>query len=382
MAAVAAGALVAMGGLISIGDTATADPKQYSAVTGTGSDTTQDVVNALAGFTSGNTYTPVQSSALSGKRQIASWDATPVGTCITPKAPGATFDRPNGSSAGRRALSRSIDGATFGTAACGGLKAISGLVQFARSSAGPSGAGTDLTYVPFGRDALSFAAYRSDGGAKNLNLSAAQLTSIFSTGPTVIGGLTIIPCSIQTSSGTYAFWNTALGVTTAQMLAATSGTAGDCFATSGGTIQENDGNGLKAAGDAFGANTQVIIGFSAANFIAQSNGVVTSQLPLPLGTVDLGGIGALSNPYNGTAPALTPDVNFYASSTFGRDVYNVLPTSVVTGLGNDDQKTLFVGSGSAVCSALSTIQTFGFLGLGGSCGSTTLQGPLVSGSAP
>ena len=39
-----------------------ADPKQYSALTGYGSDTTQDVMNALAGFSNGRNFTPVQTS--------------------------------------------------------------------------------------------------------------------------------------------------------------------------------------------------------------------------------------------------------------------------------------------------------------------------------
>ncbi len=351
-------------GLVATGDPSSADPKQFSAAVGVGSDTTQDILNALAGHANSNNFTPAQSSAASGKRQIASWDA--LGTpCITPKAPGATILRPNGSTVGRRALSRAIDGGTFGDATCG-IKPVSGLVQFARSSAGPSGSGTDLTYIPFGRDALSFA-YYANGVTPVTTLTSAQLTSLFSTGPQTIGGVEIVPCSIQVGSGTFAFWNTALGVTAAQMATATT--------TCGATIQENDALGLATRGQqpAF-AGKQLVIGFSAANFISQSNGVAASQLAPG---VDLGAIDALGKPYAGVAPSTTPSATFYASTTYGRDVYNVLPSTIVDGLGNNDLKTLFVGPTSAVCAASATVNAFGFLSIAG-CGATTLRGPLVA----
>ncbi len=151
---------------------ASADPKQFSAFIGTGSDTTQDVLNALSGHLNGANFTPVQSSAGTGQRQIISFDATPPAggaqDCITTKTGAPNFNRPNGSSQGTRALSRSLDATGYGTAACGGPKNIAGLVDFARSSAGPTSgeiaAGTQLTYVPIARDALSFAYYRADGG--------------------------------------------------------------------------------------------------------------------------------------------------------------------------------------------------------------------------
>lgn len=353
-------------------DPASADPKQFTAAVGVGSDTTQDVVNAFAGFANGTNFTPVQSTDAS-RRQVVSWDAVGT-TCITPKAPGATFLRPNGSTNGRRALSRAIDGAGWGNGTdCGGNKTITGLVQFARSSAGPSGSGTNLTYLPFGRDGMSFAYYAPGVASPVTTLTSAQLNSLFTTGAQTISGVQIVPCSIQLGSGTYQFWNTALGVSAGQMASATA----SCT-PAGQEIQENDANGLKAKGDALGTGKQYIIGFSAANFISQTNGVAGSQLPAPLGTVDLGAIDALGKPYTGavTGP-IAPSSTFYASTVYGRNVYNVLPTSVATGLGNADMKSLFVGAGSAVCSATTTIQSFGFLPVA-TCGSTTLQGPLVS----
>ena len=372
-------------------DPAQADPKQFEAATGVGSDTTQDVMDAMAGFSNNISYTPIQSSAASGRRQITSYTAIrpghPTAECITPKAPGATIDRPNGSSAGRRALSRAIDGTPFGTAAACANKSVSGLIQFARSSAGPApgttcdpGVTTCLTYIPFGRDAMSYAYYARGTALGNevTNLTPAQLNTIFSTaGPHTINGIDIYGCSIQTSSGTYQFWRDAVGVTDAQMEAATQ----VCTPTTS-DLQESDGVGLKNRADATPAlaNAQVIIGYSAGNFIAQTNGVGPQQLPTPFGTVKLGQING-NLPVAGTLwnGPLTPNNTFYADATFGRNVYNVLPSNVAINAGNNDMKSLFVGASSAACVA-PMIDDFGFGAPVGGCGTTTLHGPLFSGA--
>lgn len=380
--AVAALAVVAAGAasMISGAPSAGADPKWPNALVGHGSDTTQDVMGALAGEESGIFYTPVTSSAASGAKVLNSWDAT-GSTCVTPRAPGATIQRGNGSTNGRRILSRSIDGAPWGTDPACANKAVGGLVDFARSSAGPSGTGTQLTYIPFGRDALSYG-YVANGVTPVTTLTSAQLLQIMSTdGGANVGGVQVIACGIQTGSGTFQSWNTAVGINTTQEATGT----GDCNAAGTGVYanvrcQENDGNCLKNKSDSL-PGVQVIIGFSAANYIAQNNGAVVSQLPTPPGTVRLGAIDSLGVPYTGNpGSALTASSTFYASTTFGRDVYNVVPTSKLGGLpsANADLKSMFVGPTSSVCSAVSTIQTFGFLGLGSNCGSTTLQGPLVA----
>ena len=365
-------------GMISGAPIAGADPKWPTALIGHGSDTTQDVMSALAGEESGTFYIPVSSSVGSGSQVLSSWDA--VGsTCITPKAGGATINRGNGSSNGRRILSRAIDGGLWGNASCGPAagRPTAGLVDFARSSAGPSSIGTALTYIPFGRDALSFA-YVANGVAPVTQLSFAEVTQIMQTdGGLVVDGVRIFGCGIQTGSGTFQSWNTALGMTTDNEAIGTA----DCNAAGNGQrLQESDGNGLKAKSDAI-PNAQVIVGFSAANYIAQNNGAVTSQLPSPAGTVRLGEIDALGVPYVGNPGSqLTPAATFYGSTTFGRDVYNVVSTTRLAPpeSSNAALKTMFMGPSSAVCSATNLIQTFGFLGLGGACGSTTLQGPLVA----
>lgn len=372
-------------GLLAPASPVSADPKFADALVGAGSDTTMDVMSALSGFANGNAFTPVQSSVGSGSKHIASWDsklASQTDNCIAPKLKAPTTYRPNGSSEGRRALSRAIDGTVYGPVAeCGGSKVVTGLFDFARSSSTPSSGdtGTALTYIPFGRDALSFA-YYANGVTPVTELTKTQLTTLFTTGPQTIGGVEVVPCGIQLGSGTYSSWNGMTNATAAQEAAATA----TCEAAGTGTrLQENDAAALKAKGDAL-TGKQVIIGFSAGNFIAQGNGVALSQLAagVDLGEISDDGTGTdLGMPYTLSGGGLyAPEPTFYASTVFGRNVYNVFDTARVTGFGNNDIKTLFVGPTSAVCSAAGqeTVNAFGFSTIG-TCGDITLTGSLLSG---
>lgn len=392
----AIGVTAAALGLASVlvsGGTASADPKQHSALIGTGSDTTQDILNAFAGFVplsvaqgGGSNFTPLQSSAASGRTQLISFDA--VGsTCITTKPGGTAFVRPNGSTNGRRAYSRALDGGTWpaATTNCGGVKPTAGLIDFARSSAGvaPGGSGP-LTYIPFGRDALGFGYWAEPGVTPVTTLTSAQLQTLHKVGPITVGSVTIYACEIQNGSGTYSSWRSMMTANDGQIDAATV----DCTPTDAQDIQENDGNTLKARGETLAAlaahateNVQVVIGFSAANFIAQTNGVVTSQLPSPAGTVNLGAIDSLGIPYTGSpgSPPIAASTTFYASPTYGRDVYNVVSTARIgpPAGSNQEYKTMFVGLTSAVCQATDTISDFGFQApVLNPCGDTSLQGPL------
>jgi len=84
-------------------------------------------------------------------------------------------------------------------------------------------------------------------------------------------------------------------------------------------------------------------------------------------------------PYTGTAPNEVPNTTYYQSS-YGYNVFTVLPTSSISGSFADQAlQSLFVGSSSALCSSANqaTVHTFGFDSLTGSegtCGSTTLTG--------
>jgi ABC-type phosphate transport system substrate-binding protein len=387
--------LVALAAVVTVGllaptSSVGADPKFADSLVGSGSDTTMDVMAGLSGFANGKAFTPVQSSVGSGSKHISSWDsklASHSDNCIAPKLKAPTVYRPNGSSEGRRALSRAIDGTVYGPVdQCGGSKVVTGLFDYARSSSGPSSGdtGTALTYIPFGRDALAVAYYANGVANPVTDFTRAQITTLFTTGPQVIDGVEVIPCGIQTGSGTYQSW---LGMTTATADQDASSTA-TCSAagTTTGRIQENDGAALKMKGDAL-VGKQVIIGFSAGNFIAQGNGVALSQLApgIDLGTISNDGTGAdLGAAYTtavvDTRTVYSPAPAFYASTVFGRNVYNVFDTARVTGFGNNDVKSLFVGPTSAVCSVEGqvTVNQFGFSTIA-TCGSITLTGSLITG---
>ncbi len=397
-----AAATAAIGSIAAIGlvgnSPVKADPQQFSALVAVGSDTTQDVLNGYAGFSNGINFTPIQSSAATGFTQIASWNAG-AASCIAVKTGAPLILRPNGSSGGRRALSRSVLAqATWGTGSICGAKDTSGLIDFARSSATPvaGDTGTDLTYVPFGRDALSYGYYRANG-APATNMTTAQLNAIYATGAGLIGTVPVIPCGIQTSSGTYASWNTTVSTTQATETTNTAfcnGLLG--VPDAGGRLQEHSGPELKIKGDlvvsqsnpacdgvAGGAsvpctNVQVIVGFSASQFIARSNGVA---VPAPGPGVGLGGING-NQAVTGTVPNLAPVNSFYADSLYGRDVYNVFATAAIEDPFNAVLQSMFVGPTSSVCNNAAdvTTATFGFLPIN-NCGDTTLKGSFFSGNS-
>lgn len=355
---------------------AKADPMQYTALHGVGSDTIQDVANAFSGFSGNTAYEPI--TAGSTYTHLASWDAT-GSTCITTKIGGPSFDRPNGSGNGVRALSRALDGGSYGTVACGGAKNIAGQVNFARSSSQVTTTSGPLTHIPFARDGVSFAYYRPDGNPVT-TLTKAELADLYTNGPKVIGGVYIVPCGIQTGSGTFNFWNSTLGVTSTE----TDATA-TCNAYLG-RAQENDAVALQARGvaaDAAHDGAQVIIGFSAAAFIAKSNLATADPAPpagVGIGSISNNGSGVnLGSPVGGTAPNLVPRAEFYNDTAFGRFVYNVVSTNLATGPGTNAVKSMFVGAASAVCQADDTVAKFGFLPLpDAQCGTTNLRSAYSS----
>ncbi|MBV9410053.1 MAG: hypothetical protein JO148_00540 [Acidimicrobiia bacterium] len=405
------------------GGAAHADPIQLtSPFVGVGSDTIQSVNDAFSGFVAGsgitNNYSALQASP--GPFQMTSWDAT-GSSCITPKAPGASFVRPNGSGAGQKALGREIDGSVWGVSgdACGGPKSVAGLIDYGRSSAGPGAACNQAnceTFIPFARDGVSFA-YQGEGTAATspvTSLSQAQLQSIYSdTGSgTTVGGTLIIPCGIQLGSGTYKFW---LGITNGGNAAPEATATTLCNSvnptnipnTTNGRIEENTGVDLQQKATSLancntsgtnpcagagitappnGGNFEVIEAHSAASYAAQGNG----RAPDLRGStpVGLGSITGLGAPLSGSAGSFAPNSGFYNDTTFGRYVFHILDTARVTGLGNAALKAMFVGSSSQICTTgASTTQLFGFLPLPttgsgtGVCGDTSQTQNLPTGAS-
>ncbi len=410
----AAAAMLGVGAttFLTAAPTANADPQQLTALIGVGSDTIQDVTNAFAGYTNGVNYTPLQAGT--SKQQVISFDAvnsaSPTNKCMTVKTGAGSQYRSNGSSEGRRALSRAIDGTIYGptTSPACASKIVSGQVDYARSSAGPASGdtGTDLTYIPFARDGIAVA-YVAAGGlaTPKTSFTRAELTQIYTatTIPVNIGGVNIYPCGIQNGSGTFSFWNTVTTATTTQEAAATATCNSATSTTTGdGRIEENNGTTLQAKANALatssGGPVQVIAGFSGGSYIAQSNNVAPNTLPstgnlVNLGSISSDGTSNLGAPFTGTAPNLTASSTYYASTIFGRNLYYVVDSARLNASGSLGLKFMFVSTGATstvpgvpanntavVCgtAAQATTNAFGFLSIS-SCGSTTTKGSLISG---
>jgi hypothetical protein len=400
--AVALAATALLGTALS-GGAAKADSLQYSApFVGVGSDTTQDILNAFQGYSNGVYYTPVHSDVASGSKVLTSWDATDAGSttsCIAARTGGPSFNRPNGSGSGRTALLAAITtGGTTSVSNCGaGTTSPSGQISFARSSSLSGTAGTTLAYVPFARDALSYAAYRA-AGSPVLDLSTTELNQIFTTpaGVDIVRGTApntvttrVLGCGIQSGSGTGTTWQGFVtGNTATYQTTVCDGLIDPATGVAVGRSQENDGPGLVLRGNLANtavAGTQVIIGFSVGNFIAISNGVAPGTMPA---TVLMGANPAVAagvSPIVGTIPNLTGNAAYYSSS-FGRDLYNVLPATVINSpLGNGAIKQIFKSTFNApvppatvgtilvpseICKQGTTIEKFGFLQLP-NCGDST-----------
>lgn len=297
----------------------------------TGSDTLQDAVNAIVNGTQNGT-TPFRTTA--GGNTVGSFDA--FGSSAIQLKPNTAFiGRPSGSGDGKKSLSRSLDGQPW---VKNGISAtVTGLVDLARSSSG-AGSGSNggintsgpLIFIPFGRDAVSYA-IKFGAGATLANtagidqLTTAQLTAIFGNAtPVTLGSnnTVVVPKLPQPSSGTRQFFLGALGLGSASNPAGVS----DAATT---TLAENDSASLQPA-----ANTVQIIPFSAASFIAQANGAapVNTTASITLGSPN--GVA----PYTVSGTTLVPNLTFYSSSTFGRDTYIIAPADrVVVGGANFDQ---------------------------------------------
>ncbi|MGY5060638.1 substrate-binding domain-containing protein [Streptomyces sp. 900105755] len=296
-----------------------ADPTSatdYRQLAGVGSDTTQDVMNAL-----GNAITN------SSGKVIASWNATGSSTITTKGSGSCTITRPDGSGAGVTALNTALDGNT-------------GCVDFARSSRGPNNTTTtDLTFIPYAKDAVSWV--KQDGSALPDNLTTAQLKAIYECTLTSLNGVTLTPILPQSASGTRAFFLSSIGVTT----------PGSCVTTNS-SIQENNGSIVDSAGDIFP--------YSVAQYTAQETSVVDDRRgDAVLGSVD------------GQAPRNEDDLSLNLSFPYLRNVYNVVPTAK---LSDSLIAATFVGTGSKVCTNTTVITDYGFGTLGSACGSTTLKG--------
>jgi len=286
---------------IALATPANAEPvsNSYSIV---GSDTLEDVVGALANGTSISGATVRSTVNLTS---IGSFDAT-GSPYITAKSGGVRFGRPNGSSDGVKALSRSIDGAAYTSGTVGGPAGvgIANQVDIARSSSGGTvNTSGELLYVPFGRDAI---AYAYKGSATGIGgLTASQMKSLYECSAGFqIGGITVTPIIPQAGSGTRKDFIGKIGVTEATMLTKAEG---GCVVEG----QEHDATTLTA---------ESVMPMAVSRWIAMNTGASYDKR----GTGTLGSLVAGVAPVSGTGSAMVPNAPYYADTTWGRDTFLVV----------------------------------------------------------
>jgi phosphate transport system substrate-binding protein len=247
-----------------------------------GSDTIQDISNALA--------------ANVGQGTIGSWDAVNPGDptnphdTINPK-PGCSMTRPNGSGEGFAALRKSINPSTTATQLANPPEP--GCVDFSRSSSAPTSFGAIdanglIQFIPIALDAVTAATgpatavtgTSDDAVATAIthadDLTVANLTTLYSCNPVSVDGVSYVPDGTvtnattqpihlyipQTGSGTRNFWASTLGFN-----ATTPPSCVHDHSVLDPTeqVQEHDGTIFAQDADALGP-------FSIAQFISQSNG--------------------------------------------------------------------------------------------------------------
>lgn len=277
--------------------------------------------------------------------------------------------RANGSGNGRKALADAVNNA----------KTTFGCLDFARSSSGSGTFGFASTYIPFAKDAVSFAITNTSKFPRVLTLQ--DLKDIYTCQYAGINGTpgggykALIP---QAGSGTRSFWLGVVGLTEDSTTGLGNPSLFPCvtdqtdFGTRGGThpMEEHQAKWV---------NNTAIVPVSIAQYIAQSEGTLADQRGRAvLGAISDGAASPtlsypmlLNNSYGTVAASGSP-----LNAPVTRDVYNVVPTAAITSGNASFNQTLvdvFVGSTSKVCQQSAVIQQYGF-GLLGTCGDTTKTG--------
>jgi len=348
----------------STGATVQAEPVSNSYVV-VGSDTIEDVLNALANGTAitGSTVRVTQNGATLG-----SFDAT-GGPSIITRPGGVRFSRPNGSGEGYRALSASIyEGATASnnlfnsstyqviggtnvTSSTAGYTSatylpagirnvnIFGQVDIARSSSASPVSSTEsvstdplatIVRVPFGRDAIALAftpalasavcaaGNDSDAGAGcTPYLTVAQLKAVFEGATTQnINGTDVAIQGVipQPGSGTRKDFETFTAVNTTLL----------------GTAVTNGAVAVSQEHDATGLTGNQVAPMSASRWIAMSNKASFDKS----GSAIIGAAYTATtlgvSPVLGAAGSMTPNPAYYADTTWGRDTFLFVEKARVT----------------------------------------------------
>jgi hypothetical protein len=145
-------------------------------------------------------------------------------------------------------------------------------------------------------------------------------------------------------------------------------------------IQQNSGDNFYSFASALPTGSDAVVPISSGSWISQANGVAVDRSSAArAGGADLAAIDALGKPYTGTTTEV-PSTGYYTSSSYGYNVFTVLPTTKITGFTKDAALvSLFVGTTSSLCASgeQTLVNKFGFDSLTaaeGTCGSTTTTG--------
>ncbi|MFG3051035.1 PstS family phosphate ABC transporter substrate-binding protein [Kitasatospora sp. NPDC048239] len=317
--------------------TASADPGVTPAaqdIVSAGSDTTQAVSTQFS--TDYNAY--LTSIGDTTSPRYYSWDATGSAN-ITLKSGASSIVRPNGSGAGITELN------TAGSA-----------LDVARSSRAPKATdpASDI-FVAFAKDAVTWSA--KSGGHAPASLTAAQLKGIYDCSITnwtqinaTLPNATIKPWLPQASSGTRAFFLTAIG----------NPVVGGCVQDG---PEENEGVDSRLAGD------DTVFPYSVASYLSQTVGGHSTPTSAP-GSLTLRNVGTLV-PVNTTTNTINAP---FAASAFGRVVYNVVRDAEWTAANAHGTalRNIFGNAGWICTNGTNDIKSYGFLPLpAAACGSTT-----------
>lgn len=332
---------------------------------GTGSDTTQDVMNQFAAdgnsnlIGSFNAVNPVTATA----HEIISYGEGKHGV-------NCSFTRPNGSTEGKNAFRKSINQST--TAAQLASPPQANCLDFSRSSSGP---GSDqkndgqLVWIPFAIDAVSTAT----GGTSNIPaadanaLTKTQLSTLYaSCGAVTVNGHTYTPDTNinlyvpQNGSGTLSFWQSTLGIPTP--LPACDHQTILAGPNSGASVEEHDGTAVNS-------DPNGMMPFSIAQWISQSNGNNDRRHGAVLHEVN--------SIFPCTGNSLCPAAGggtLNSAFPITREVFNIVQFNAVVNSAGDtifdaNLAGQFAGAGSALCQDTFTITGFGFA-TDPNCGST------------
>ncbi|MDQ7911136.1 hypothetical protein RB614_42270 [Phytohabitans sp. ZYX-F-186] len=365
----AAGACaLAAGVMVGVAGPAAADPAGPSTsinVDGGGSDTTQDVMNAIAndaGYSSWNALNPTTGAA----HDLIDTKTTAACTDIS---------RPNGSSEGVAALRRSLSATSTATYPGATWAAGSGCFDFARSSSGPGGNASPqglLQYIPFALDGVTVAVGPASGADATViggTFDLAELQAMYSAGtpavasngvtydPRTDDGLTgteihlLIP---QPGSGTRNFFAGAMGINATTPPAWVRDTFTPTAGGAAQSVQEHDGTAVRLDHNA-------LMPYSIAQWLSQQSHPAIDRRD----GARLQNIGTLS-PFDSTGLRL--NTQFHPSLV--REVYNVISRAAVDAGTSNTLNTIFVGSNPlvGVCSFTGRITEYGFGTIGSRCG--------------